>query len=82
MKEYTQVIKGHYDDNGAVRAIDILNNKPLTADFMKTRPDIKQRVEKAINTKTYLCIFFHILQFLHLFFKSILFLFMSTLPAL
>ena len=40
MKEYTQVIKGHYDDNGAVRAIDILNNKPLTADFMKTRPNI------------------------------------------
>ena len=54
MKEYTQVIKGHYDDNGAVKAIDILNDKPLTADFMKTRPDIKQRVEKAINTKTYL----------------------------
>ena len=54
MKEYTQVIKGHYDDKGAVRAIDILNDKPLTADFMKTRPDIKQRVEKAINSKTYL----------------------------
>ena len=54
MKEYTQVIKGHYDDNGAVKAIDILNDKPLTADFKKTRPDIKQRVEKAINTKTYL----------------------------
>ena len=54
MKEYTQVIKGHYDDNGTVRAIDILNDKPLTADCMKTRPDIKQRVEKAINTKTYL----------------------------
>ena len=54
MKEYTQVIKGHYDDNGVVRAIDILNDKPLTADYMKTRPDIKQRVEKAINTKTYL----------------------------
>ena len=54
MKEYIQVIKGHYDDNGAVKAIDILNDKPLTADYMKTRPDIKQRVEKAINTKTYL----------------------------
>ena len=54
MKEYQQVIKGHYDDNGVVKAIDILNDKPLTADYMKTRPDIKQRVEKAINTNTYL----------------------------
>ena len=25
MKEYVQIIKGHYDDNGAVKAIDILN---------------------------------------------------------
>jgi len=54
MKEYQQIIKGHYDNNGTVKAIDILNDKPLTADYMKTRPDIKQRVEKAINTKTYL----------------------------
>ena len=54
MKEYVQVIKGHYDDNGTVKAIDILNDKPLTADYMKTRPDVKQRVEKAINTQTYL----------------------------
>ena len=54
MKEYQQIIKGHYDDNGAIKAIDILNDKPLTADYMKTRPDVKQRVEKAINTKTYL----------------------------
>ena len=54
MKEYVQIIKGHYDDNGAVKAIDILNDKRLTADYMKTRPDIKQRVEKAINTQTYL----------------------------
>ena len=54
MKEFVQIIKGHYGDNGAVKAIDILNDKPLTADYMKTRPDIKQRVEKAINTKTYL----------------------------
>ena len=54
MKEYVQVIKGHYDDNGVVKAIDILNDVPLTADYLKTRPDIKQRVEKAINTKTYL----------------------------
>jgi hypothetical protein len=54
MKQYTQIIKGHYDGVGAVKAIDILNDKPLTAEFLKTRPDIKQRVEKAINTRTYL----------------------------
>ena len=54
MKEYTQVIKGHYDSEGTVKAIDVLNDKPLTPDYLKLRPDIKQRVEKAINTKTYL----------------------------
>ena len=54
MKPYTQIIKGHYDKGGAVKAIDILNDKPLTAEFLKSRPDIKQRVEKAINTRTYL----------------------------
>ena len=54
MKEYIQIIKGHYDNNGAVKAIDILNDKPLTKDYFKSRPDMKQRVEKAINTQTYL----------------------------
>ena len=54
MKEYVQIIKGHYDNNGAVKAIDILNDKPLTRDYFKSRPDMKQRVEKAINTQTYL----------------------------
>ena len=53
-KEYVQIIKGHYDNNGAVKAIDILNDKPLTKDYFKSRPDMKQRVEKAINTQTYL----------------------------
>ena len=52
--EYKQIIKGYYDDNGDVRGIDIMNNVPLTKDFFKSRPDMKQRVEKAINTKTYL----------------------------
>jgi len=41
-KEYTQIIKGHYDDSGAVKAIDILNDKPLTRDYFKSRPDMKQ----------------------------------------
>ena len=54
MKEYKQIFRGHYDKSGAIKAIDILNDKPLTKDFFKTRPDIKQRIERAINTKTYL----------------------------
>tara|TARA_B100001094_G_scaffold295769_1_gene317373 strand:+ start:687 stop:1829 length:1143 start_codon:yes stop_codon:yes gene_type:complete len=53
MKEYKQIIEGYYE-NKEVKGIDILNNKPLTKDYFKTRPDMKQRVEKAINTKTYL----------------------------
>ena len=53
MKEYKQIIEGYYE-NKEVKGVDILNNKPLTKDFFKTRPDMKQRVEKAINTKTYL----------------------------
>ena len=53
MKEYKQIIEGYYE-NKEVKGIDILNNKPLTKDFFKTRPDMKQRVEKAINTKMYL----------------------------
>ena len=42
MKEFVNIIKGHYDDNGVVKAIDVYNQRPLTADYMKTRPDIKQ----------------------------------------
>ena len=52
--EYKQIIKGYYDDNGDVRGIDIMNDVPLTKEFFKSRPDMKQRVEKAVNTKTYL----------------------------
>ena len=54
MKEYKQIFNGKYDNKGAVQAIDMLNNKPLTKDYFKTRPDMKQRIEKAINTGTYL----------------------------
>jgi len=52
--EYKQIIKGYYDDNGDVRGIDIMNDVPLTKEFFKSRPDMKQRVEKAVNTQTYL----------------------------
>ena len=49
MKEYKQIFNGKYDDKGAVQAIDMLNDKPLTKDYFKTRPDMKQRIEKAIK---------------------------------
>lgn len=57
MEKYTQIIKGYYDEKGTIKAIDILNDKLLTSEYLKTRPDIKQRVEKAINDKTYLATF-------------------------
>jgi len=49
--QYEQIIDGYYED-GEVKGIDMLNYIPLTKDFFKLRPDMKQRVEKAINTKT------------------------------
>jgi len=51
--QYEQIIDGYYE-GGEVKAIDMLNLKPLTKDYFKSRPDMKQRVEKAINTDTYL----------------------------
>ena len=51
--QYEQIIDGYYE-GGEVKAIDMLNSKPLTKDYFKSRPDMKQRVEKAINTQTYL----------------------------
>jgi len=51
--QYEQIIDGYYE-GGEVKAIDMLNLKPLTKDYFKSRPDMKQRVEKAINTQTYL----------------------------
>jgi len=51
--QYEQIIDGYYE-SGEVKGIDMLNLKPLTKDYFKSRPDMKQRVEKAINTDTYL----------------------------
>ena len=51
--QYEQIIDGYYE-GGEVKGIDMLNFKPLTKDYFKSRPDMKQRVEKAINTDTYL----------------------------
>ena len=51
--QYEQIISGYYEGS-EVKGIDMLNFKPLTKDYFKSRPDMKQRVEKAINTQTYL----------------------------
>ena len=51
--QYKQIIDGYYEGD-EVKGIDMLNLKPLTKDYFKSRPDMKQRVEKAINTNTYL----------------------------
>jgi len=57
VREYTQVIKGKYDSKGAIKAMDILNNIPLTVEYFKTRPDVQQRIEKSINSKEYLAVY-------------------------
>ena len=44
--EYKQVLKGYYDTEKKVKAIDVLTQKPY---FIEDRPDMKQRVERAIN---------------------------------
>jgi nitric oxide reductase NorQ protein len=57
VREYTQVIKGKYDSKGSIKAMDILNNIPLTVEYFKTRPDVQQRIEKSINSKEYLAVY-------------------------
>jgi nitric oxide reductase NorQ protein len=57
VREYTQVIKGKYDTKGAIKAMDILNNIPLTVEYFKTRPDVQQRIEKSINSNEYLAVY-------------------------
>ena len=47
MKEYKQIFNGKYDDKGAVQAIDMLNDKPLTKDYFKTRPDKQYGVRRS-----------------------------------
>lgn len=44
--EYKQILKGYYDTEKRVKAIDMLTNEPY---FIDHRPDLKQRVERAIN---------------------------------
>ena len=56
-REYTQIIEGKYDNKGTIKAIDILNNIPLTVEYFKTRPDVQQRIEKSINSDEYLAVY-------------------------
>ena len=46
--EYKQVLQGHYDTEMKVKAIDLITKSPY---FIEDRPDMKQRVERAINFK-------------------------------
>ena len=57
VREYTQVIKGKYDTKGSIKAMDIMNNIPLTVEYFKTRPDVQQRIEKSINSNEYLAVY-------------------------
>ena len=51
---YTQVIIPRYDSQGRIRGKDQVTGKVYSKKDMKVRPDIQQRLEKALNTGTYL----------------------------
>ena len=48
------LLEGYYDNKGKVKAIDVLSDQPY---YIEDRPDLKQRVERAINFKQYLSIY-------------------------
>jgi MoxR-like ATPase len=52
--EYKQVLRGYYDTEKRVKAIDILSDQPY---FIEDRPDMKQRIERAINFKQLLAVY-------------------------
>jgi len=52
--EYKQVLRGYYDTEKRVKAIDILTDQPY---FIEDRPDMKQRIERAINFKQLLAVY-------------------------
>lgn len=47
MKDFTYLLEGYYDATGKVKAVDLLTGNPY---FIDDRPDMKQRVEKSINS--------------------------------
>ena len=52
--EYKQILRGYYDTEKKVKAIDLLTDQPY---FIEDRPDMKQRIERAINFKQLLAIY-------------------------
>ena len=52
--DYKQVLRGYYDTDKKVKAIDLLTDQPY---YIEDRPDMKQRVERAINFKQLLAIY-------------------------
>lgn len=51
---YKNILRGYYDTENKVKAIDLLSDQPY---YIEDRPDMKQRVERAINFKQYLAIY-------------------------
>ena len=51
---YKNILRGYYDTENKVKAIDVLSDQPY---YIEDRPDMKQRVERAINFKQYLAIY-------------------------
>ena len=54
--EYKQILRGYYDTEKKVKAIDLLTDQPY---FIEDRPDMKQRIERAINFKQLLAVYQH-----------------------
>ena len=52
--EYKQILRGYYDTEKKVKAIDLLTDQPY---FIEDRPDMKQRIERAINFKQLLAVY-------------------------
>ena len=52
--EYKQVLRGYYDTEKRVKAIDLLTDQPY---FIEDRPDMKKRIERAINFKQLLAVY-------------------------
>ena len=52
--DYKNVLRGYYDTEKKVKAIDLLTDQPY---FIEDRPDMKQRIERAINFKQLLAVY-------------------------
>jgi len=52
--DYKHILEGYYDTMGKVKAIDVITNAPY---YIEDRPDMKQRIEKIINSSKYLGVY-------------------------